>query len=234
MQDIVTTLAHKEQPLVWAVRRVGIAAPGTGLATVVGIHFDGHTCGKGRFVGNVAVQFSKRPPGGVTICPSLLLARGSALLAFGAFADMGQVLQTNDAVWVLGHDALTDLVVSILFQPSLSPANRNQATGSRTSAFLLQPLSQSRIVIGFGANGLAGIKGRLVGRGGCHRQIALPYINPYHVLVTLRSGVCHHSLKGHQQVELLARLVVPQLCRSDGYALLDESQRACHNPCREQ
>ena len=65
---------------------------------------------------------------------------------------MGQVLQTDNGVWVLCDNAMADLVIRILFQPSLSSTDDHQTAGNGTSAFLLQPLFQSRIVIGFSTN----------------------------------------------------------------------------------
>ncbi len=40
-------------------------------------------------------------------------------LSLRMFSDMGQVLQADETVWVLGDNAMTDDVVGILFQPSL-------------------------------------------------------------------------------------------------------------------
>jgi hypothetical protein len=70
---------------------------------------------------------------------------------------VGQVFQADQTVWVLFDDASTDMVVDFLFQPSLSSANNHQAPGGAASAFLLQPFSQSCIMIGFGADVLARI-----------------------------------------------------------------------------
>src|SRR5271167_1539596 len=159
MQDIVTTLTHKEQAMLRAICFGRIAAHGTRLACIVGIDFHGHALMQESLVGNVAMQFSKGPPGCMPIGVALLLRGFLALLAPGTLTNVGQFLQTDETVWVLGNNAMTDLVVSILLQPSLPSTNHHKAAGSGTGAFLLQPLSQSRIVIGFGTDCLARIEG---------------------------------------------------------------------------
>jgi hypothetical protein len=83
------------------IRPTRIATQGTGLAGMVGIHFDRHSACEQRFVSNVAEQFSKGPLRGMLVCPPLLLARLLAMLAFGAFSDICQVLQSDETVGVL-------------------------------------------------------------------------------------------------------------------------------------
>ena len=65
---------------------------------------------------------------------------------------------------------------------------------SGTSAFLLQPFSQSRIMVSFGSYSLAGIKGlHHFGGSGCDCQIALSYIDTNNVLVPRDAHVgLHH------------------------------------------
>ena len=99
----MTTLTLEEQSLVGAIVLTGMPAPGTRLAGVVGIHFHRHTACKHGLVGKVAVQFGKGPLRGVPIRSSLLLRGFLSMPAFGAFTDMGQVFQADDAVWVLVH-----------------------------------------------------------------------------------------------------------------------------------
>jgi hypothetical protein len=137
MQDIVTTLTHKEQTVLGAICLGRIAAPGTRLAAVVGIDFHGHALMQQGFVGDVTMQFSEGPRGRMPIGLTLFLTRLLPTPALGTFTDMGQVLQTDETVWVLGNNAMTDLVVGISFQPSLPSAHHHQAAGSGTGAFLL-------------------------------------------------------------------------------------------------
>src|SRR5215469_5136062 len=86
--------------------------------------------------------------------------------AFGAFADVCQVFQADDAVGVRLHNAATDQVIALSFQPSLSSTDDDQASGGGTSALLLQALSQSRIVVSCGSDLFAGIeRGITLGRG---------------------------------------------------------------------
>ena len=100
--------------------------------------------------------------------PSLLLRGFLAMLALGVFTDMCQVFQTDDAVWVRVHNAPTDTVVAVLLQPSLSSADDDHSSCGGTSAFFLQPFSQSRIVIGFGTYSLAGIEIAVLFSSGTH------------------------------------------------------------------
>src|SRR5258708_6177632 len=141
MQAIMATLTHEEQALLRAIVLTGMPAPGTRLAGVVGIHFHRHTACPHRLVGDVAMQFSKGPLRGVSVRSSLLLRGVLPMLALGALTDVGQVFQADDAVWVLIHNAPTDLVVGSLFQPSLPSTNDDKSSGSRPRAFVLQPLS---------------------------------------------------------------------------------------------
>jgi len=218
----MATLTPEQQSLIWAVGSRGVAAPGTGLAGVVRIDFDRHTARKPGFVGDVALQFSKGPLGGMSVCLSLLLRGFFAVRAFGALADMCQVLQADDAVWVRIHNTTTDTMVASLFQPSLSSAQHEQASCSGTSAFLLQPFSQSRIVVSYGSDLFAGIKAGVIGGRGSDGQIALSHIDAYHLRMAFGAWVCYFQLKGHEQVKLLVGLVIPELGGSDSRAMLEE------------
>jgi hypothetical protein len=220
----VTGLTQKEQALVRAVRLAGVAAHRAGLARVEGIHFYGHTARQHRFVGDEAMQFSESPRGFVSVgftgfhrdrLVTLALLLPFVGVSLRAFTDVGQVLQTDETVWVLGNNVMTDLVVRILFQPSLPSTNHHEPSCSGAGAFLLQPLSQSRIVIGFGAYRLAGIERRLMLGGRRHGQVALPYIHAYYLGMALWRGVCSLNFKRDEQVKLFAWVVIPQLGRPD-------------------
>jgi hypothetical protein len=52
----------------------------------------------------------------------LLLTGLFALLTFGSFSNMSQILQTNQTMWVLFYDALRDDVMSVLRSP-VSPVH---------------------------------------------------------------------------------------------------------------
>src|SRR5260370_8690669 len=110
---------------------------------------------------------------------SLLLARLLAMLAFGAFSDICQVLQSDETVGVLIHDAMTDHVVYSLFQPSLSSANHDQPSFGRTSAYLLQPFPQSGIRYSLAPNLFSIIQSLLIpGRSG-DTTLPLPHITTH-------------------------------------------------------
>src|SRR5260370_1623047 len=185
MEDILATLTHEEQALIGSVLLGGKATTRACLAGVVGIDFHGHAPCQQGFVREVTVQFSERPGRCVTVClallprntldplPILLVLVGAP---FGTFANVCQIFQADDAVWVHVHNVPTNQVVAILFQPSLSSRYHHQTAGGGTSAFFLQPFSQSRIVIGFCTNSLSGIENAVVFRIGRDSQIPLPYI----------------------------------------------------------
>jgi hypothetical protein len=211
----MATLTHEQQSLVGAIVLTGMPAPGASLAGVVGIHFHRHTACQHRLVGNVAMQFGKGPLGGVPVRSSLLLRGLLPMPAFGAFTDVSQFFQADDAVWVLVHHAPTDLVVGSSFQPSLPSTNHYQSPGGGTGAFVLQPLAQSCIVVRFGSGLFAGIEGGAIVQLCGDRQVALPDIDTDHVLVGFGRRVCYLQFKGDEQVKLLAWLVIPQFGSSD-------------------
>ena len=224
MQDIVTArvLTHKEQAVLGPVGLARVPTHGACLAGVVGIDFDRHAPRQCSFVSKVAVQFSKSPLGSMMVCPSLLLAGTLSMLALRPFANMCQVLQANDGMWVLIDNAATDLVVAVSFQPSLSSADDDESPGSGASAFLLQPLSQSRIMVGFGSYAFARIEGRLILDGRRDGQIALADIDAHHRAVLLGRWILSLDLQGHQQVELFLGLVIPELSRPEMGTVLDQ------------
>src|SRR6202162_2772950 len=189
-----------------------MSAHGASLARIVGVYLDSHRTVQERFVSNHAVQFSKRPFGVDSIGTPLLLRRFLAMLAPGSFSDVCQVLQSNEAVGMSGHDAFGDHVIGILLQPSLSPANHHQTTGSRASAFLLQTLSQSRVVVGLENDPLPRMERTISPGRSSYRQVTYTDIHTSYTRMCFRCGVCSLYFKGDQQIELFLGFVVPQLC----------------------
>ncbi len=220
----MTTLTDEEQALVGAIVLTGMPAPGARLAAEVGIDFHRHTACKYGLVGKVAMQFGKGPFGGMSVRSSLLLRGFLPMRASGALADVRQVFQAKDAVWVLVHNAPADCVVDRLLQPSLPSTDDDKSSGSGTGAFVLQPLSQAGIVVCFGSDLFSRIKGRAIVQACSDCQVALSDIDTDHVLMGFGRGVCHLKFKGHEQVKLLAGLVIPQLCCPKVGAVLQESQ----------
>src|SRR5260370_36121046 len=148
------------------------------------------------------------------VCPSLLLARLLAILAFGAFSDICQVLVPDQSVWVALDNAFGDRVVCVQLQPSLSSTDHDKPSCRGTSALPLQALAHSSIVVGFGANRFARIKSGLVCGGGRRRQIALPYVHRYDLGICCWCGICSLHFQTHEQIELLVGLIVPELVNS--------------------
>jgi hypothetical protein len=190
----MTVLADEHQAFIGAI---GIACMPTHracLAGVVGVHFDRHRPLQERFIGNHAVQLSKGPFGRGSIGTSLLLARLFAMLAPHALADVCQLFQSNQTVRVSGHDTFGDHMIGILLQPSLSPANHDQAPCSRASAFLLQTLPQSRIMVGFGDELLPRMEALVSPGGSSDRQVANAYIHTCDIRMAVRGRVGYLNL----------------------------------------
>src|SRR5258708_28303906 len=212
MEAVMTVLADEHQALLRAIGIAGMPTHRASLAGVVGIHFDRHRTLQERFVGNHAVQLSKSPLGRGSIGTSLLLARLVAMLAPSALADVCQLFQSNQAVRISGHDPFGDPMFGILVQPSLSSANGDQAPCSRASAFLLQTLPQSRIMVGFGDDLLAAMEGTVSPGGSSDCQVANAYIHTGDTRMGFRCGVCYLHLQGDQQIELFLGFVIPTGC----------------------
>src|SRR5229473_5234128 len=201
MQGIPTLLTDEQQALFGPISVTGMSAHGASLARIVGVYLDSHRTVQERFVGNHAVQFSKRPFGVGGIGTPLLPRRLFAMLAPGSLSDVCQVLQSDEAVWMSGYDAFGDHMIGVLFQPSLSPADHHQTTGSRASAFLLQTLSQSRVVVGFGNDPLARMERTISSGRSSDRQVTYTYIHTSDTRMCFRCGVCSLYFKGDQQIE---------------------------------
>ncbi len=113
-------------------------------------------------------------------------------------------------------------MIGVGFQPSLSPGDHHQTAGRRASAFLLQALSQSRIMVGLGNQALPRMKTGLACGITAHGQVAHAHVYPDDARMRLRCRVGHLYRKRHQQVELLLGLVVAELGSPDGCALPNE------------
>src|SRR5438128_12464300 len=172
MEGIMAILTEKQQTFTRTVLITGISTHRASLAGVMGIHLDGHRPMQEGFVGDHGLQLSKRPLGVASVRFALRACSFLALLAFGTLTDICQVFQSNQTVWVSGHDALGDHMIGVLLQPSLSSADRHKTACCRASAFFLKTLSQSRRVVGFGNNLLPRMEGLLSSCGAAHRQVA--------------------------------------------------------------
>ncbi len=142
MERVMTVLTDKHQAMVRPIGITGMSTHRASLARVVGIHLDGHAPAQEGFVGNHALQLGKRPLGVGSVGLPLLLGRFLAMLAPGSLSDVCQVLQPDKTTWVSGHDGLSDHMIGVGFQPSLSSTDDDQSSRGGTSAFLLQTLSQ--------------------------------------------------------------------------------------------
>src|SRR5262249_6693381 len=136
MEGVMTVLADKQQALMGAIGITGVPTHRTSFARIAGIHLNCHRSIHESFVGDHGLQFSKGPFGVSSIGFPLF---GTGLLpAFARcpFSNISQVLQTDQAMWMSGDNALGDYMISVLLQPSLSTANHDQTTCCGSSAFL--------------------------------------------------------------------------------------------------
>src|SRR5205807_10126320 len=104
------------------------------------IHLESHRPVQESLIGNHGLQLSKRPLRMTGVRLPLFLGRFLALLAFRALADICQVLQSNEGMWVLFNNALTHDMIGVLLQPSLSSANHDKPSCRGMSAFSLKTL----------------------------------------------------------------------------------------------
>ncbi len=219
----MTVLADEQEALLRPILPGRMPTTRAGLRGVVGIHLDGHAFIHEGFVGNQSVQLRKGPPGLCCIGFALLLRRLFAMLAFGALTNVCQVLQADETVGVLLDDAPTHDMVTIRFQPSLSPTDPYEATPGVASAFALQPFLEPSIMVRFLDDVFARIERTRAGGGAGHGQIAHADINTNDLCMRLGCWVCDLDLKAHEQVELLAWFVIPQPGCSKLSPVLNES-----------
>jgi len=151
-------LTDKEQTVIRPIPFAGMPTVGTGLTSIVGIHFDRHAVMQKRLIGDHGVQFSKGPFGVDRIGPPLLLARMLAFAPFGPVSNLSQVFQADERMRMCAHESLTHDMVGVLLQPSLSPAHHHQTAGGRTSAFFLKTLADACVMIGLGNDTFAGMQ----------------------------------------------------------------------------
>src|SRR3982075_1187576 len=126
MERILAILTDKQQAFVGTVLFAGVAAPGTSLAGVVGIHFDRHRPRQRGFIGNDTVQFRKGPRSVTPIRTTLFRCQWKELLAFpslctagGVFTNVCQVLQANEGMRVPFYKVFRDGMIRVQLQPSL-------------------------------------------------------------------------------------------------------------------
>ena len=215
----MTILTDEQQSFVGTIGRRDMAAYRASLRGVMGVYLDGHASLQEGFVGNHALQFGKRPLGIHGI--GLPLLDGDALGAFpvllprmrppfGPLSNIGQMFQADEAVGVPGHDAFGDHMIGVGFQPSLSSTDRHQSPCSRTSAFFLQTLSQSRIMVRFGNNLFPRMERTASLRITGHGQIAHTYVYADHTGMGVRGSSSRLNFQGDQQVKLLVGFVIPE------------------------
>src|SRR5271157_415691 len=158
MESVMTVLTDEQEAIVWAIGITGMPTHRASFARIVCVNLNCHRTIYESFVGNHALQLSKRPFGigciSLPLLPADFLAVLVSFASRGSLANICQLFQADQAVGVSGHNALGDHMIGVGFQPSLSSADHHQATGGGSSAFVLQTLSQSRIMVGFRDNTL--------------------------------------------------------------------------------
>ena len=194
----MAVLTDKEQALLRTIGIRGMTTHRACLARIVRIHLDCHRRVQESLVGNHALQLFKGPCGGGRIRFTLLPGGFLALLAAASFTDVCQVLQTNEAVWVLVYDAFRDHMIGVLLQPSLSSTHHDESSRSGASAFFLKTLSQSRVMIRFGNNPFARMKGPISSGGSSHRQVAHTNVYTGNTSMGFWGRVCYLKRKGDE------------------------------------
>src|SRR5712692_3278243 len=151
---------------------------------------------------------------------ALLLASFPAPLR--AFADAGEVLQTDQGMWMRHDNRFRDAVISLQFQPSLSPTQGKHTPLCGASAFFLQAFLEPGVVVSFRPDAFAGIEPASVGQRGSRCQVTLPNIYPYHRRQHVGSWLRYLQFQGDQQVKLLVGCVVPEFGGSNRGTVVDQ------------
>ncbi len=225
-------LTAKEQALVGTICLGSMPTHGTRSARAVGVYLDDHRPMQKGFIGNHAVQLGKGPLGAGGVRFPLLPGCCLPMLAFGSLSNAFQILQADERGGVSPDDAFGDYMIGVGFQPSLSPADGDQTPCRRTSAFLLQTLPQSRIMIRFRNNPFARME-RLASPGRRRdRQLADTHINAHDVGMLLWRGISYLDLKGHQQIEVLLGLIVARAWQPRCVLPGEAMSYACDSLCR--
>ena len=189
MERIPTMLTAKQQPMIGAVLTAGVSTDGTGLRRIVGIHLDRHTISLQGFVGNHGVQLAKGPLGEGGVGSPLLLAGAFARASCRSVSNVGQVFQSDQATRMLRDDARGNDMIGVGFQPSLSSADGYQPSCRGTSAFALQALSQSCVMIGLLSDTFATVEGGRSLRRGRDGKIAHADIYPDNAGMSVWGGL---------------------------------------------
>ncbi len=157
MQAIVTVDTTEQQAFVGPIGIIDMPTFGASLRRVIGIDAHDHAAIQHSFIGQHAVQFSKRPLRIHAVAFALLHRNTLGPFAifpafvgasFRALSNMGQLFYADEGMRMLLHKTPGNRVVGVCFQPSLSSTDRLQATGRGTSAFFLQTFAQPGVMVG--------------------------------------------------------------------------------------
>lgn len=227
----MTALADKEQPFLGSVLLADESAARAGLAGVVGIYLHAKRTGQNRLVVQEALQFGKGPRGRMPVGFLLFRSQGQQLLACApllwtlrSVSNASQVFQTNETVRMGVKNLLTDHMIGIQLQPSLSLAQDNTSPGGAASAFALKPLLEAGVVVCLVSNFLSAIKLRASIQGGYGCQVTLPDINTHNARMTFWRGIRGRNRQTDQQIEAFATAIIPEFGRAKGGTLLQK----CH------
>ncbi len=138
------------------------------------------------------------------------------------------------------QNLLAYLMIGIRLQPFLSPAEQHTLSDGSGSAFLPKLLLQPSHMVDLLTYLFSTVELAVIG-GRCDSgKIALPDVHPKHVTVGFRSRFGYLDREGHQQVEALLALVIPEfgfpaICRSTQESHMatpalirdDETSRQC-------
>src|SRR5579871_6104119 len=216
MEGVMTALAHKEQPLSGPVRFAAIAAVWACLTGVVGVHLHTEGACEDGFVVQKAAQLCKRPLGSMPVDSPLLLCGFLTMFALGPVSNASQVFQADETLGMSAQDVLTDRMIGIQLQPSLSLADDDASSCGRTSAFLLKPLLEAGVMVSFGAYFLSTVELCSIVQRGNGGKIAVPHIDPDNGGMALRRGVRDVHFQRNEQVEAPLAPIIPEFSCPDG------------------
>src|SRR5258708_3014833 len=146
----------------------------------------------------------------------LLLTGPLTMFPLRAFPDASQVFQSDEGAGMGVKNPLTDGVVRIQLEPSLSPGQLDTFSGGRASAFLPKSFLKSRHMVGALAYLLSAVELAAIIRGRHRGKVALAHVNAHNLGSRRGRWVGDLDLQGNQQVEALLALVIPELGRANG------------------
>ena len=188
MYFVSAVLTPEHQASTGPVGLTGMTTAGTGLASVVRVHFHSHRTVQRRFISQEGLQFSKTPLAPTAFVGACFFRSLGVTSPFSTVTDIRQILKPDERMGEATKNALAQLMVPVSDKPSFSPADLNQFSGRGTSAFTLQVSTQAGIVV-FPLSGLlTALEERMVAGIGSDSVVTLSHIYTNNPLMVFRFG----------------------------------------------